>query len=159
MSVTIDATVAGHSANSYITLADAETYFEKKLYTQGWDALTTDEKNTTLVEAAREIDTYLRFRGERYHNETYGDEDRQALQFPRDYYIGGSADVDGELYIPDEVKEAQCEQALHITSRGVEHTDKDDFTNDAVVPAIVKNLLKLHIDNSIVKTGNAPWLQ
>ena len=43
MALVIDATVGGISSNSYVTLAEAETYFLSDYHSDAWDALTTDD--------------------------------------------------------------------------------------------------------------------
>lgn len=70
------ATVAGFSTNSYVTLAEANTYFGNRYDTSNWDGLSTDNKEALLVQAARDIDLG-NFTGNKYY-------DSQSMQFPRD---------------------------------------------------------------------------
>jgi len=104
MALVIDATSAGTSSNSYITLADAEIYFESRLNITEWTAATDDEKNRALVTATRIIDQNS-FVGYRYTT-------TQALKFPRT----GVPDYDSVVFvdgvIPEPIKDAQCEIAL-----------------------------------------------
>ena len=82
MAATIDATIGGASANSYVTLADAEAYFETVPSSSNWDDKTDDQKNRALISATRWIDA-LSFYGDRC-TET------QALKWPReDYKVDG----------------------------------------------------------------------
>lgn len=106
MAIVIVETVGGSASNSYVTLDEAEAYFEGRLNTAAWDALTTDDaKNIALVSACRRIDQE-EFDGARSsHN--------QALAWPRH---GASADgimVDS-AEIPQRVKNGQCELALFM---------------------------------------------
>ena len=78
MAATIDATLSGTSANSYVTLAEANTYFVTVPDSSTWTNKTDDQKNRALIAAAREIDNLV-FYGDRC------DED-QALKFPRTNY-------------------------------------------------------------------------
>lgn len=102
MPAAIDATLGGTSANSYVTLAAANTYFETVPSSSTWTDKTDDEKNRSLISATRWIDA-LSFYGARC-TET------QALKWPREEF-----DVDGiELscsLIPDGIKVATYELA------------------------------------------------
>lgn len=82
MAAVIDATLGGASANSYVTLADADAYFETTPDATNWDDKTDDQKNRALISATRWIDA-LSFYGKRC-SET------QALKWPRkDYKVDG----------------------------------------------------------------------
>ena len=82
MAAVIDATLGGASANSYVTLADADAYFETTPDSTNWDDKTNDQKNRALISATRWIDA-LSFYGDRC-SET------QALKWPReDYKVDG----------------------------------------------------------------------
>ena len=82
MAAVIDATLGGASANSYVTLADADAYFETTPDSASWDDKTNDQKNRALISATRWIDA-LSFYGDRC-SET------QALKWPReDYKVDG----------------------------------------------------------------------
>ena len=78
MAITIDATVGGASANSYITLSDANGIVEGLIADDdvvAWDNSSTDNKNRALYTAAVRVDRE-RFLGARVTN-------TQALQWPR----------------------------------------------------------------------------
>lgn len=47
------------SSNSYLILATAESYFETRLHKDAWDAATSEEKETVLINATRLLDSYL----------------------------------------------------------------------------------------------------
>ena len=78
MAATITATLSSASANSYVTLAEANTYFETVPDSTTWDDKTVDQKNRALIAATRWIDTFV-FYGDRCDN-------GQALKFPRNNY-------------------------------------------------------------------------
>ena len=78
MAISIDATVGGASANSYITLADANSIVEGLVADDdvtAWDSSNNDNKNRALYTAAVRVDRE-RFLGARVTN-------TQALQWPR----------------------------------------------------------------------------
>lgn len=102
MAATIDATVGGASANSYVTLAAANTYFETVPDSSTWTDKTDDQKNRALISATRWIDA-LNFYGDRC-------DDTQALKWPRDNYTVDGIDLACTL-IPEGIKTATYELA------------------------------------------------
>lgn len=56
MAATIDATVGGSTANSYVTLAEADAFFEEQPLSTAWDDATDDQKNRALIAATRRLD-------------------------------------------------------------------------------------------------------
>ena len=126
MAITIDATVGGASANSYITLSDANGIVEGLIADDdvtAWDSATDDNKNRALYTAAVRVDRE-RFLGARVTN-------TQALQWPRqgvrkpDTYINTysigfpfriSTDYFSETEIPEQVKKAQVILAVYLNN-------------------------------------------
>ena len=106
MAVVIIATSGAIDANSYVTLAEANTYFESVLHGGSWTgAVDDDTRNRALVMATKRID----------QEDFYGDRETstQSLKFPRDNlgYLDGIY-LDGT--IPIQLKEAQYELAKHL---------------------------------------------
>ena len=126
MAISIDATVGGASANSYITLSDANAIIEGLIADDdvaAWDSSTTDNQNRALYTAAVRVDRE-RFLGARVTN-------TQALQWPRqgvrkpDTYINTysigfpfriSTDYFAETEIPEQVKKAQVILAVYLNN-------------------------------------------
>ena len=115
MAVVIVATAKAADANSYISLADADTYFEGRVDTDAWDAAETDEQNRTLVTATNRLEQ------QDFHG-TPTDSD-QRLKWPR----SGLTDMDSRSYgqdvIPEPVEEATCELALALVNGDLELKD------------------------------------
>lgn len=125
MAVVIDATVGGANANSYLTLAEAETFFEASLNVTSWTAASDDVKNAALVEATREIDIYFEWIGIIYTVD-------QALSWPRNItdYRGDEFGYDEVGYgyqldknpadgtIPQILKNAVCKLAKVLIDGG-----------------------------------------
>ena len=63
MAATIDATLQGASANSYVTLAEANAYFETVPHDEHWTG-SDDAKNRVLITATRYLDNF-EYHGER----------------------------------------------------------------------------------------------
>lgn len=104
MPSTLVTTIGGTTSNSYVTLAEANTFFDDQLNVSDWTSATDDDKTRALLMAK-----------DRLEQEVYTgwqvDYD-QALAWPR----SGAMDVHGDTYendeIPQPVKDAQCWQAL-----------------------------------------------
>jgi len=141
MAISIDATVGGASANSYITLSDANSTIEGLIIdddVQAWISATDDNKNRALFTAAVRGDRE-RFLGARVT-------DTQALQWPRtgvrkpDTYINTyatgfpfriSTDYFTDTEIPDQVKKAQVILAVYLNNNrdGLGLSGLEDFKN------------------------------
>jgi hypothetical protein len=106
MALVIVATAKATNANSYVTLAETETYMEGRLAVTTWDADTDDNKNRALRMATDVLDGYD-WTGARSTQS-------QRLQWPR----MGTTDRDGWEYsgdtVPRPVKEATYELALAL---------------------------------------------
>jgi len=151
----IDATLSGASANSYVTLADADTYFETVPDSSTWTSKTTDQKNRALISATRWIDS-LNFYGDRC-TET------QALKWPRDSYTVDGIDLACTL-IPAPVKVATYELARALAN------DTDAITGSTGTTGIYDEVelgeLRVKYKQSSTTSGVInnvfdvyPWLQ
>ena len=107
MPAAIDATLSGASANSYVTLAGANTYFETVPDSSTWTSKTDDQKNRALISATRWIDA-LNFYGDRCTT-------TQALKWPRDEYTVDGIDLACSL-IPEPIKIATYELARALAN-------------------------------------------
>lgn len=112
MSVTLVETVGSASANSYASLAEAEVYFNNRLYTTNWTG-TDDDKKRALIMATKELD--------RLEYEGTPASDTQSLKWPRDW--APIPDRYPAYYendeIPQLIKDAEFEWALYILSGDV----------------------------------------
>jgi phage gp36-like protein len=104
--MTLDATIAGATANSYLTVAAADSYAGDDLGPEAaaWLAAVTADKEKALKRATREIDGYLRSGWVRYSA-------AQALLFPRAIDYSGTP---AAAYLPSNVKLACYEQATYV---------------------------------------------
>ena len=103
MAVTLDATLSGATSNSYVDLAGAEAIANNMPGGPTWVAKTADEKNLSLIEATRWLET-LTYSGTRC-------KDTQRLKWPRkDAKCDGvTSDCAG---IPVAIKEAEVALAI-----------------------------------------------
>ena len=107
MAAVIVATLSGASANSYVTLAEANTYFETVPDSSTWTSKTDDQKNRALISATRWIDA-LSFYGDRCTT-------TQALKWPREDYTVDGIDLACSL-IPESIKVATYELARALAN-------------------------------------------
>lgn len=139
MAVSIDATAGGASANSYITLTEANTFVEAMISSTDvskWTTGTDDTRNRALAAAAQRLDRE-RFLGARAT-------DTQSMQWPRtgvrkpDTYVNTyatgfpfriSEDYFTDTEIPDQIKRAQIELAVYLKNNvdGISLGGLEDF--------------------------------
>lgn len=135
MALTLDNTVSGQFANSFVDVTYADSYWSGHYSTTKaaqWAALTTNQKTSALIQACSILErfkfaeTMQASRPEFFHSKYFRTTGlvvqltyqrrairasyHQKLQFPRslDY------DTTGAFYIVEDVKMAQCEQALYL---------------------------------------------
>lgn len=127
MAITIVSTPGASTANSYVTLEEANTYFEAKPDSAWAGEANSETKKAALVQAARQMET-LPWMGVKFYNWPEGHAQYQALSWPR---RGRSAqeswgndglpycyDSSLNLIIPRDIKWAQMEQANYLLSSG-----------------------------------------
>jgi len=103
---TIDATVGGANANSYITVAFADTFLlEERLGAEAWDSV--ENKVNALIMATQQIDR-LNFVGDRA-TET------QTLSWPRYNALYPDNRIVTSTDIPVEIKRATAEMAFWLS--------------------------------------------
>jgi hypothetical protein len=150
-SIALDTTLSGTTSNSYVDVDYASGYWEQHFDTTKqtqWAALTATQQTMLLFHACRVLETARftvnmmfpdyskmvydrRSRNVVFLNETTMPAkyyQYQHLQFPRT--IDRNV-ITGELYVPEEIKAAQCEQAMYImtfddsiisnTIQGIDH--------------------------------------
>jgi hypothetical protein len=155
VAATIDATLGGASANSYVTLADANTYFQTVPDSATWDNKTDDQKNRAIISATRWIDV-LSFYGDRC-SET------QALKWPREDYKVDGIELACTL-IPVGIKVATYELARALANdtdaiTGTTGTTglydqvelgelKVKYKDSSMTPGVINNVFDVY-----------PWLQ
>ena len=154
MAATIDATLQGTAANSYVTLAEADAYFETVPHDEHWTG-SDDAKNRVLITATRYLDNF-EYYGERCST-------TQALKWPRKEYKVDGVKIDC-TFIPQPVKNATFELAHSLLYKGealvgttgtqgtyeeVELGDlKVKFKDSSQTPGVINNILDIY-----------PWLE
>ena len=155
MAATINANISGTTSNSYVTLAEANSYFETVPDSSTWTNKTDDQKNRALIAATREIDNLV-FYGDRCDN-------GQALKFPRNNYEVDDVELTCST-IPNNIKYAQYELARALAN------DTDAITGttgkDGNFEEVKLGDLQVKYNTASQGTGSVnnildvyPWLQ
>jgi hypothetical protein len=159
----IRTSIATPTANSYISVASANTYFTGRFNSDPWNDISSSTTNTTavrqekenlLIQAAREIDNTYRFNGSKYNQGIEGDSDFQNLQFPR----ANDVDNDSDPFIKENIQFAALEQALWIRERATERkTEEGTLIDRAFIGKQTYLYLKPYITRTVPSSGNWPW--
>ncbi len=122
MAITVDTTVGGASANSYITVQEFKDFLAIRSNVPATISGAADDTIAKwLLQACREIDLHA-FKGAKYVTGIDADGNpEQALEFPRSYTYSTNGG-----YVPMSVKYAQCEQALEIARFEAAGQDRED---------------------------------
>ena len=86
--------------NTYITLDEAQQYFDERFNSEVWIEAADEDKQKALITASKRIDR-LNFIGEKAVR-------GQEMEFPRTFCAVDAAAV------PTDVKEAVCEEAIEL---------------------------------------------
>lgn len=110
MAITLIETAGAASANTYITLTDADTYFaDYRLHVSTWASAATANRNTALAWATRLLDEMCNWFGSKASTE-------QALAWPRAFVYTPDGDRIEDTEIPQWLKFATAEMAYFLLS-------------------------------------------
>ncbi len=101
----LNATLGDSDANSYVTLVEADAYFEDRMHASAWEALTDEVKSNLLVTSSQMLDWYINWKGTKTTT-------TQSMDWPREDAIRPSGVEIEDDVLPPEVKTAVYEQAL-----------------------------------------------
>lgn len=108
-------TIGGAASNSYVTVAEATAYFDDRPRSSAWEDADSEDQIKALLQAARVLDTRVRWQGTRVSYE-------QSMAWPR-HSVADIVANDGSYLrfdqLPRWLKEAQCEIALDLLSRDI----------------------------------------
>ena len=155
MAATINATLKSETANSYVTLAEADAYFETVPSSTQWDNKQDDKKNRALISATGWIDTLV-FYGDRCDS-------GQALKWPRNNYHVDRVELTCSV-IPNAIKKATYLLAFELAN------DTDAITGTTGDTGLYESVklgeMEVKYNTSSQATGTVnnvfdvyPWLQ
>lgn len=108
-------------ADSYVTVAEADTYWSDRGDPSQWTALTTAQKESALRQATEYLEVNFCFKG-------CLEDTSQPLSFPRsEFYDREGRLLAGAGIIPTAIKNAQIEIAIRIA---INNTRLDTNTSD-----------------------------
>jgi len=160
------------NTNSYVTLVEADTYFETRIDSANWTAAIDSVQEAALVTATAIVDNHA-WIGSVVSSS-------QALAWPRnnaiynDTRLGLNVTI-GNTVIPDQVKEAVYEQALHLIDNedllqnksqtfesisvgSISISDSDSTPNIPVKPALVLKKIRPLLNKAYASgTGSSWW--
>jgi len=102
----LDATVNGSSADSYVSVADADAYHDNHLYASTWTSASTANKEKALKMATRILDEKIDWVGTKAT-------EQQALGWGR-YDVTDEGYTVSSTIIPQPIKNATAEFARHL---------------------------------------------
>lgn len=150
----LDATLGGASANSYVTVAEADAYFATSFGRTAWGSASADayfatsfdrtawgsasaaNKEIVLIESTRLLDLLVSWKG-------YVKSDTQALRWPRTHVPNIDGQYNGvESYIsdsivPKDVKNAVFELAYSLLSNGGFQASENELSKVKVGPVSI----------------------
>lgn len=108
---------ASETANSNVSLANADSYHANHLYTSAWTQATDSDKEKSLIWATRLLDEQIDWTG-------FKRERAQALQWPRNGVIDRAGYLIDSDMMPQTLKDATAEMARFLLAS--DRTAEDD---------------------------------
>jgi hypothetical protein len=156
---TLVATPSASNANSYCTVAEADTYHDEHLYADDWTGATTPTKTVALIMATRTLESNWDWAGW----PTKSVDEGQVLAWPRNSLV----DIDkistlNENVIPDQIKWATAELArnLIVSNRTADSdVETQGITSISAGPISLafKDTVKAKVMPDHVKALIPPW--
>jgi hypothetical protein len=116
----LDATLGASTQNSYVTVDEADTYFEDRPYSTKWDTYSEADKPKLLILCSSLLDWYIKWKG-------YKTDSDQPMEWPRsDVVLKDGTELDDDV-LPVAVKKAVYELALSTLEKGKDRTLDDDL--------------------------------
>lgn len=107
--------------NTYVTRAEATTYFEGSLHAAAWVAASDTTKDQALVTAARMMNRQY-WQGEKTSSS-------QALAWPRTGVKDKEGNELSSSTVPTDIKDGQCELALSLIQNAETQTQTSNTSN------------------------------
>ena len=154
MAAVIDATVSGTSANSYVTLVEADAYHEERLHNTEWTSATDANKNSALIWAANILDRKFQWKGRKKELTQRMDWPRYAVYHSEGEYLIGF-DYDTNTYIiPKEIKDAQSELAFLLIKK-----DLTAELDQKGIKSMRVDVISMTFDESTVREEVTPSIE
>lgn len=158
---TVIATVGAADANSYVTVAEAGSYFSDSFGKGRWATASQATREALVITASRSLDQYLEWNGQKT-------DEAQSMEWPRKGTTGKSGIAYADDTIPMPVKFATYELAYYILeNNGISFSDQtvDEVkvgsievvfsprSTDVGIPNFIESLVS-HIGTPQMASGN-----
>lgn len=100
-------TPGANNANSYISVADANSYFSFSYNRTLWSEVAVTDKEKALAESTRLLDLFIQWNGNIAS-------DSQRLRWPRKNVVDTDNRIVDSNSIPQSIKDATCELAYNL---------------------------------------------
>lgn len=145
MAITVEDGTVVTGANSYVSVAFADAYFDFDLnFSATWAGLTTDEKEDSLKWATRVLDQKVRWNGVKT-TET------SPLRWPRSGVVDRDDVTIDDNEIPLQLKEVTCEVAKFLQT-----TDATTSQGGDALKAIVVDVIELQYQDGATQPVTPP---
>ena len=114
------ATAGAVNANSYSTMTEAEDYMENRLHKSDWTDATDNDREAALLWATALLDRLCNWDGAKAS-------DTQALRWPRTFIYDPDGKTVNGATIPQFLKDATAEFALHLIGSDMTETISRDL--------------------------------
>jgi hypothetical protein len=156
--ITVVATPGSATANSYCSIAEAESYFAASYKRTPWIEAATDHKAMAVIEATRLLDTLVTWAGFRVTS-------IQALKFPRTQLIDVDAPTDASSSylssdtIPKFLLCATCELAYDILKNSGFSAQENNLSDVKVGPLSIgfSDKVKIQGFSQVVQAAISKW--
>jgi hypothetical protein len=156
--ITVEASPGSANANSYCSVAVAESYFATSYKRTEWSEAATDHKAMALVEATRLLDNLVSWAG-------YRATSLQSLKFPRTQLIDYDAPADASssylssVDIPKFLVCAVCELAYDILKNSGFSAQENDLSDVKVGPLSISFSDKVKVQgfSQVVQAAISKW--
>lgn len=145
MTITVEDGSAVSGANSYVSVAFADTYFTYDInFSSTWGALTNAEKENSLIWATRILDQKVRWKGSK-------SVETSALRWPRTGLTDRDDVVIADDEIPLQLKELTCEVAKFLQT-----TDPTISQGGDALKAIVVDVIEIQYQDGATQPTTPP---
>lgn len=105
------ATPGASDANSYVTVAEADTYFADAYGRGKWATSAQADREALVISASRSLDQYMSWSGQKAT-------DTQSMEWPRKGAYDRSGNLISDTIIPSQLKYAVYELAYYMLDTG-----------------------------------------
>jgi len=138
----------GATANTYVTMTEAEDYIETRLHADNWTDANSNDQEAALLWATALLDRLCNWNGAKAV-------DTQALRWPRSFIYDSDGNPVSGTTIPQFLKDATAEFALHLIGSDFTITASRDTIGYKQIEVGSLNLV-MDTEHGVVKKAMLP---